>query len=178
MDLRNQLSAQNHSKKGGSQNYGIISSFWIHYFPIQNFPKIFPSSSSVVTSPVMLPRWCRACLISMAIRSVGRFSANPFSMLSAALSAPSKMPGLISWVILAALVYISIPITTISGRAWTCFSIIYMPFMARLFMIWGMEFSIIQWISALLKCMQLGTVPGSIKCNALLAVSMILRQKL
>jgi hypothetical protein len=27
MDLRNQLSAQNHSKKGGSQNYGIISSF-------------------------------------------------------------------------------------------------------------------------------------------------------
>ncbi|AKB65586.1 hypothetical protein [Methanosarcina mazei] len=34
-----------------------------------------------------------------------------------ALSAPSKMPGLISWVISAALVYISIPITTISGRA-------------------------------------------------------------
>ena len=33
----------------------IAKKIW-NYFPIQNFPKIFPSSSSVVTSPVMLPR--------------------------------------------------------------------------------------------------------------------------
>jgi hypothetical protein len=27
------------------------------HFPIQNFPKIFPSISSVAISPVMLPKW-------------------------------------------------------------------------------------------------------------------------
>lgn len=28
-----------------------------NYFPIQNFPKMFPKTSSVEISPVMLPRW-------------------------------------------------------------------------------------------------------------------------
>ena len=43
----------------------------VNYFPIQNFPKIIPSSSSLVTSPVISERASVAARISVASKSLG-----------------------------------------------------------------------------------------------------------
>ena len=40
-----------------------------NYFPIQKLEKIFPNNSSLVTSPVISPKWYKACLISIASKS-------------------------------------------------------------------------------------------------------------
>jgi hypothetical protein len=47
------------------------------YFPIQNLPKMFPRISSLVISPVISPRWCRAFRISTVSRSGERPDAKP-----------------------------------------------------------------------------------------------------
>ena len=66
------------------------------YFPIQKFRKIFPKTSSVVMSPVMVPRWWRVSRRSWAIRSVGRVVFRPSRTrvrLACAWEFVEKLPG-------------------------------------------------------------------------------------
>ena len=46
---------------------------------MQNLENILPRISSVVTSPVISPKWCRQERISLAIRSEGSAFLIPFS---------------------------------------------------------------------------------------------------
>ena len=52
------------------RDIGKDTPFPYRYFPIQNFPKIFPSRSSVEMSPVISPSQARARRMSMAMKSL------------------------------------------------------------------------------------------------------------
>ena len=47
----------------------LISAIFVYYFPMQNLSKIFPRTSSGVTSPRMEERWWRAWRRSSERRS-------------------------------------------------------------------------------------------------------------
>ena len=51
--------------------------FCSSYFPIQNRPNIELKTSSLVTSPVIKPRWCNPFRISKATKSLGMSLVNP-----------------------------------------------------------------------------------------------------
>ena len=59
----------------------------MYYLPIQKLAKILPKSSSLVISPVMVPKLYKACLISMASKSPDIWFCNPSSHFLMSLSA-------------------------------------------------------------------------------------------
>jgi len=63
------FSTYSQGQVGKQQFRSYLFSYQPTYFPIQNRPKIFPNKSSVLTSPVISPKYCNARLISMATKS-------------------------------------------------------------------------------------------------------------
>ena len=59
----------------------------LHYLPIQKFAKIFPSTSSLVISPVISDKWSILLLISTESKSPETLSTRPSFTSSIALSA-------------------------------------------------------------------------------------------